>query len=91
MSEHADKLRAMVAELEQELRTLAPVDDETRRLLQEAMQEIRTALHEEDQTEFPPQTLLDRLQHAAQAFEGSHPTLTGILSRLIDGLGQMGI
>mgnify|MGYP003350251150 CR=1 FL=1 len=30
-------------------------------------------------------------QDAAHEFEGSHPTLTGLLTRLIDGLGQMGI
>jgi hypothetical protein len=35
--------------------------------------------------------LLDRLHAAAQEFEESHPTVTGILSRLIDGMGQMGI
>jgi hypothetical protein len=37
------------------------------------------------------ETVIDRLKHAAHQFENSHPTLTGILSRLIDGLGQMGI
>ncbi len=36
-------------------------------------------------------SLIERLSSAAHQFESSHPTLTGILSRLIDGLGQMGI
>jgi len=35
--------------------------------------------------------LMDHLRAATQQFEESHPTLTGILSRLVDGLGQMGI
>jgi hypothetical protein len=35
--------------------------------------------------------LTGRLRQAALQFEESHPNLTGILSRLIDGLGQMGI
>ena len=39
----------------------------------------------------PSDTVIDRLKHAAHQFENSHPTLTGLLSRLIDGLGQMGI
>jgi hypothetical protein len=38
-----------------------------------------------------PESVIERLQLAAHQFENSHPTLTGILSRLIDGLGQMGI
>ena len=36
-------------------------------------------------------SLTGRLRQAALQFEESHPNLTGILSRLIDGLGQMGI
>ena len=31
------------------------------------------------------------LKPAVEKFEGSHPTLTGTLMRLIDGLGEMGI
>jgi len=91
MSEHIEKLRATVLELEQELRTLQTVDDEARQVLEEAMREIRATLHDEEQAELQRQTLRDQLQTAAHEFEGSHPTLTGILSRLIDGLGQMGI
>ncbi len=91
MSEHVEKLRATVLELEQELRSLPTVDDEARQVLQDAMRQIRTALHEEEQAEQQRQTLRDQLQTAATEFEGSHPTLTGLLSRLVDGLGQMGI
>ena len=91
MSEHVEKLRATVLELEQELRSLPTVDDEARQVLQDAMRQIRTALHEEEQAEQQRQTLRDQLQAAATEFEGSHPTLTGLLSRLVDGLGQMGI
>jgi hypothetical protein len=36
-------------------------------------------------------SVMERLRQAAHEFEGSHPTITGIISRLIDGLGQMGI
>ena len=91
MSEHVEKLRATVLELEQELRSLTTVDDEARQVLQNAMRQIRTALHEEEEAERQRQTLRDQLQTAANDFEGSHPTLTGLLSRLVDGLGQMGI
>jgi chromosome segregation ATPase len=91
MSEQVDKLRATVLELEQELRTLQAVDDDTRQVLQQALREIRTVLHEEEQAAIQRQSLRDQLESAAHGFEGSHPTVTGILSRLIDGLGQMGI
>jgi len=91
MSEQIDKLRATVSELEQELHTLQTVDDETQQLLRQALQEIRTVLHEEEQAALQRRTLSDQLQTAAQSFENSHPALTGLLSRLIDGLGQMGI
>ncbi len=91
MSEHVEKLRATVLELEQELRSLPAVDDEARQVLQDAMSKIRAALHEQEEVERQRETLRDQLQTAANEFEGSHPTLTGLLSRLVDGLGQMGI
>ena len=91
MLEQIDKLRATVSELEQELHTLQTVDNETQQLLRQALQEIRTVLHEEEQAALQRRTLSDQLQTAAQSFEGSHPALSGLLSRLIDGLGQMGI
>jgi chromosome segregation ATPase len=91
MSEHLDRLRATVTELEAELHALETVDDDTRQVLQQAMHEIRTALHEEEAAERQRNSLTERLQDAAHEFEGSHPTLAGLLTRLIDGLGQMGI
>lgn len=48
-------------------------------------------LSDEDFSTDSPESLVERLRLAAHQFESSHPTLTGILSRLIDGLGQMGI
>ena len=91
MAELRDKLRTTVTELESELHALDNVDDDTRQLLREAMDEIRTALHEEETAEWSATSVTDRLSDVARAFEDSHPTLAGILSRLVDGLGQMGI
>ena len=70
MSEHVEKLRATVLELEQELRSLQTVDDEARQVLQDAMRQIRAALHEEEQAERQRQTLRDQLLAAAHVFEG---------------------
>lgn len=91
MSEQYEKLRATAKELEEELHSLKTVDDETRTVLHDVLQEVRAVLHEDEPGEFQPQSLTDRLHNAAQEFEGSHPTMAGIINRLIDGLGQMGI
>lgn len=95
---HSEKLRATVSELEQELLALETVDNETRRVLQEAIGTIRATLRENDRAakvdDVAPagdQSLTERLSAAVTQFEGQHPTLTGILGRLIDGLAQMGI
>ena len=91
MTEQIDKLKATVAELEAELQSLGTLDAETRSVLEQVVLDILLALHKAAPGQRPPQSLVDRLQAAAQEFEDSHPTVTGILSRLIDGLGQMGI
>lgn len=91
MTEQIAKLKSTVAELEDELRSIDPVDAETRAVLEQAVLDILAALHTAVPGERAPQSLLDRLHAAAQEFEESHPTVTGILSRLIDGMGQMGI
>jgi hypothetical protein len=91
MSEHAKKIKATLAELEEELRTLPSVDHETRRVLEETVAEIQSALAPDEPGELESQSLIDRLSETTQQFEASHPTLSGIITRLIDGLGQMGI
>jgi len=88
MPERIDRLRATVRELEKELASLSEIDDQTRDVLEEAVQEIRDALRPQD---LEPQSLASRLKLAAEDFESSHPTLFGIVSRMIDALGQMGI
>jgi len=91
MTEHIDRLKSTVAELEAELRTLEQLDTDTRAVLEQAVLDILAALHAAASGERAPQSLLDRLHAAADEFEETHPTVTGILGRLIDGLGRMGI
>jgi hypothetical protein len=105
MPEQIEKLKSVVRELENELRALPAVDEQASEVLQEALREIQSVLLsrqggpaaaaadspiEQAESE-EAESVMDRLRHAAHQFEGSHPTLTGLLSRLIDGLGQMGI
>ncbi len=86
-----EKLRATVTELEQELRTLKAVDAESRQVLEEAVREIHAALHDEERAESRRDSLIARLRESVGRFEGSHPALTGIVTRVIDGLSQIGI
>lgn len=86
-----EKLRATVSELEQQLRALESVDDESRRVLEEAVREIRATLREEDREPTQQGSLSQRLTDLVEKFEGEHPTLTVIIGRIADGLGQMGI
>jgi hypothetical protein len=90
MAERLDKLRATLAELEAELRGLDSIDDATRDVLADAAAEIAATLRRgkrSPQTRQAESSLKDQLA----GFEASHPQLAGILTRLIDGLGQLGI
>jgi signal transduction histidine kinase len=85
------KLRETVSELEQELRDLKTVDDETRQMLREAVREIRAALRQARRSETLHKSLVQRLSAVAGKFESSHPAITDVITRLIDGLAQMGV
>jgi hypothetical protein len=86
-----EKLRSTISELEQELRGTKTIDNESRRMLEQAVQEIRAALHEEGRPAGDRQSLIERLQDSVDRFQSTHPSLTAVLGRLIDGLAQMGI
>lgn len=91
MSEQYEKLKATVRELEHELRSFDAMDDETRDMLREVLGEIQGVLGGEDATASQRQSWKDRLSDSAYQFEGAHPTIAGVIRRLLDGLGQMGI
>jgi chorismate mutase len=86
-----EKLRATLSELEQQLRALETVDEASRQSLLNAAQEIRLALNDESVSSVRSQSMIQNLTHSVEKFEVSHPTLTSVLGRLIDMLGQMGI
>jgi hypothetical protein len=86
-----EKLRAAVAELERQLATSSSLDDNSRQILDQALTDIRSALHEDEITKIDRQSLIQRLGVAVEMFEGTHPTVTGTLMRLVDGLREMGI
>ena len=86
-----DKIRAALNDLEGELSGLDELDAPTRAMLEEARHEIETALAKQDPVQIEHESLVDRLETAAQTFQASHPTLAGVVQRMIDALGQLGI
>jgi Domain of unknown function (DUF4404) len=86
-----EQLKATASELEQQLQASASLDDESRQALRDAARDIQAALDEGKRSELQRQSLAQRLSDAAEKFEGSHPALTDVITRLIDGLAQMGI
>lgn len=91
MPERFERLRHVLDELERELAAPEPLDAESRGVLAEAAREIQVALHQRDSGTLAAESLTERLRDAEQRFEASHPTLSGIVLRMIDALGQMGI
>jgi hypothetical protein len=90
MPDRAEKLRATLAELEAELESIDSFDDETRAELAGAAEEIAAALRRGKRSEATTR-VENSLQSRLVEFEASHPQLAGIITRLIDGLGQLGI
>lgn len=101
MSELRNRIRQTLNELHAELDNVEQVDPEIRSLLLQASQEIDDKIKPADQegtSEAVSQeegaesdSLNDRLADAARHFEESHPTLSGIISTLANGLSQLGI
>jgi len=96
MSDLKNRLRETLNELHAELENVEEVDPEMRGMLLGAAQEIDEKIQptETDATDSPAaedQPLDDRLADAARHFEVTHPTLSGIISRLANGLSQLGI
>lgn len=94
MNDKAERLRAAIAELEQELHGLESTDPETRALLQTAAADISAALHgPADGDGNPPEADASKslLEEKVLEFEASHPQISLALRRFVDMLGQIGI
>ncbi len=95
MSDQIEKLKATLAQLHVELERIEGAGPKERELLRSALADIHTAL--ESPSGGPPPTAAERastrerLTTAAQHFEETHPTLSGLVGSLIDALGRMGV
>lgn len=93
MPENKEKLKTTLNELHAELSGAESLDPELRDLLEATVADINATLQKRtDGDESPPEeSITGRLSDAVQQFEDSHPTLAGVVQRMIDVLGQMGI
>lgn len=97
MSQAADKLHEALHDLEGALQSHDAVDPEVRQRLEQAIGEIRAALvklpAEQSGGEAidDDESLTGQLASVARDFEGSHPTLSGMVGSVIDALARMGI
>jgi hypothetical protein len=92
MTDSTNNLRATLVQLHEQLRDTRDVNDETRVLLLEVIDDIRAVVSGSAPADQDGHgTLIARLRAAEHSFEATHPTLAGVISGLIDILGQMGI
>jgi len=86
------QLRERIQELLGELEQIEAVDPEARDRLASVLKDIRAAVAESGEEASNEQdSLLERLNEAAQHFKESHPTLTAMVGRVADSLSNLGI
>jgi len=91
MSDRLEKLRATLRDLEAELQALGTLDDATREQLAAAAEEIATSLRRGKTKPTVGRQTDQSLQGRLADFEAAHPQLAGVVTRLLDGLAQLGI
>ena len=78
-------LNRLVKEIDQ-----IPLDEDERRRLHGIVGEIEVHVQEPAQTE-RPEELADTVDELITRFETDHPSVTGVLRRVLNALGSMGI
>jgi predicted nuclease with TOPRIM domain len=79
----AERVTKLVRELQQLLESAEDLDESSRDALRTAADEIDETLEGE--------STLDAIRERIERFEGSHPTLTEAVRRVVDQLADMGI
>ena len=91
MPERIEKLKLIVKELEAELESLDSVDPESQRVLEDALKDLHDAIGKKSPDLIASDSMMERLRAAEGDFQVSHPTLSGLVLRMINALGQLGI
>ena len=91
MTESLEKLRQLVADLEDQLDQVSGDNPEAQELLQRLSKDVDQALHEQAPQDFAGETFMDHVKTSAQEFETSHPKIAAMFNQIVDILNQMGI
>jgi hypothetical protein len=84
-------LRENLEQLQHEIENAKFVDENEERFLRELLDDIRRLLESKERRAEPHDSLTERLGHAMEQFEESHPTLTANLARLSESLGRIAV
>ena len=87
-----DDLNEALAKLQAELKSVLQIDDASRDKLKKLDEDIHRIM--ENSGEIPAEhhrSLRESLEDSFEYLEASHPTVTGLVSRLIKALSDMGI
>jgi hypothetical protein len=90
MNDH--ELRELIEKLHAEIQNTRTVDEKGKELLAHLESDIRALLEQTDGNGTPvhPSTI-QRLEEGLDHFEVTHPTLTILISRLLEALSNVGI
>ncbi len=87
----AEQIKSDLKRLQDELGATTSIDPELKSLLIDLDRDIKRLLAGEEPPAEVEQGLVARIEGAASEFEIQHPQAAGILRRLADALGQIGI
>ena len=87
----AEQIKTALQQLHEDLRSTSSLDPELRSLLQKIDGDIQELLRTESPASPATAGLITRIEEAAAGFSLKHPNVEGVLLRLADGLGQMGV
>ena len=86
------KSRKLLQELHDEINKTQAVDDKGSELLRDLEGDIRALLErsEEKPMQVHP-SIIQRMENTLEHFEATHPSLTALISSLLDSLSNIGI
>jgi hypothetical protein len=82
-------LKDNLEQLHREIEKTEFVDPKDERLLHELLEDIRRLIESSERPHEQHDSLAERLGHAIEQFEESHPTLTATLARLSESFGRI--
>lgn len=84
-----NKLRELLDQLQNELNSTETLDEQGYQLLKDLDEDIQALLDRTD--DHSDDTFAERLENAVYHFEATHPTLTVVISKVLDSLSGAGI